>query len=165
MTTTRLPPTTSAPTLAASSRSRVLVGVAIAVALVLGGLAGWLLRGSPDASAVLAGGGEMTQRQEQIADFLADYEKAWQDGDAQAILDMFAPTGTYTALGSTYRVDDGSLAEFLETNRFPELDVLEPWLLSGDEAVTFHRVNMGTYTDRLLLTGDGELLVVSHTID
>jgi hypothetical protein len=43
--------------------------------------------------------------------------------------------------------------------QYPELDVLEPRLLSGNETVTFHRVDVG-----MLLTGDGENLIVSHSI-
>lgn len=163
--------TTTAPKVApASSGSRqsspswVVVLLAAVLALVVGGLAGWALRGDAEIGmTVLAGGGEMTDRQEQIGDFLADYEQAWQDGDTDAIMAMFAPAGTYSALGQTYYVADGSLADYAATYSFPDLDVFEPWLVSGNEALSFHSVGMGTFYEHVTLTGDGEILVLSHT--
>lgn len=148
-----------------SSRSWVVVVLAAVVALAVGLLTGWALRAEQDPGAtVLAGGGEMTQRQEDIGAFLADYEKAWQDGDVDTLLAMFAPEGSFEAFGVTYFAADGSLAEFAETYPFPELDVFTPWLLNGSEALSFHSVNAGTFADHVTLTGQGEILVLSHIL-
>lgn len=148
-----------------SSRFWVVVLLAAVLSLLIGGFAGWALHGDTESGAtVLAGGGQMTDRQEQFGDFLADYEQAWQSGDGDAIMAMFSPQGSFTALGETYYVADGSLAEYLDANAFPELDVLKPWLVQGDEVLSFHSVDLGRFYEHVTLTADGEILVLSHTI-
>lgn len=156
-----------APPTAAPQHSRrwvflVVVGV---LALVLGGAIGYIARGddgTPDI--VAAGADDLTARQEQMIDFLDDYEAAWQAGDADGVTAMFVADGTFGALDDELRVDDGTLAMYIENTSFTSLDVMRPALVNGDEMVTFHRFGGRTYVEVLTFTSDGELLLVSHEI-
>ncbi len=170
MTTVKTAPETrgSAPSTPRARRVPILGAVlALLVALLVGGASGWLVRGSIDDSRdlVVAGQTQLTDRQADIADFMREYEAAWQEGDGDAVVSMFASYGTATLLGTTYRVDDGSLAEYVDSGNWASLDVLEPILVGGgNRAVSFHTFNGATYVDIVQFTGDGELLLVSHEV-
>ena len=138
----------------------------LVLALVVGGLAGYLIRGEDTddlGSVVPAGNAELTDRQEEMGELVAAYEQAWLEGDGEAAEAMFAPGGTLTALGSTYHADDGEIADFVGGRRWSDLDVYEPMLVRGDEGLVFHsydRLRTNVYT----FTPMGELLIVSHEI-
>jgi hypothetical protein len=169
MTTVKTAPEArSSPPSTTRARRVPLVGTVLAllVALLIGGTSGWFVRGSVDDSqdVVAAGQSQPSERQAEIAEFVNQYEQAWQEGDADGVVSMYTPNGTATFLGTTYRVDDGSLAEFIGTG-YASLDVLAPIIVSSDgRAVMFHTVTQGTYVDIMRFTREGELLLVSHEI-
>ena len=148
-----------------SSRSRILVALAVVLALMAGGLVGWTVRGSESgeaASIVLAGEGELTARQEEMVGFLRDYIQAWRDGDAQALEAMYVPNGTFTPLGTEVRTDDGSFADYVGRRSWSSKELLEPILVHGNEVVSFHTTDGDVYMNTARFTTDGELLLVSH---
>jgi hypothetical protein len=149
-----------------SQRSWIIVAVIAVLALVLGGVLGYVIRGGDtNADMVIAGGDQMTDRQEQMIEFLDTYEAAWQANDAAQVTASFVPTGTFGALGSEQlRVDDGSLADYVENSSFSSLDVLRPALVRDNEMVTFHRFGGRTYVEVLTFTPSGDLLLVSHDV-
>lgn len=147
-----------------SSRTGLILAIVAALALALGGLAGWMIRGGDDPGVVLAGEGELTARQEQMFDMVRESELAWQRGDADAVTALFTPTGVFEALGTTYRVDDGSLATFVDNGEWASLDVFEPMLVNGNELFSFHRYRGQVYSDTVTFTTTGDLLIVSHVI-
>jgi hypothetical protein len=170
MTTVKTAPEVRSGTATTTPARRIpVVGsvLALLVALLVGGMTGWFVRGGVDDSRdlVVAGQTQLTDRQADIADFMREYEAAWQQGDGDAVVSMFTPGGTATFLGTTYRVDDGSLAEYVDSGNWASLDVLEPILVGGgNQAVSFHTFNGATYVNIVQFTGQGELLLVGHQI-
>jgi len=136
------------------------------VALVVGGLGGWLARGATDdASAYVAGGGALTERQEQMVDLIQDSGEAWATGDAQALEGMFADDGTFTVFDVTYRMDDGSLQAYMDETSFPGLKLYGPIVVRGNQAVMFHNyATFGDIADVFEFTPEGELMIVSHEV-
>lgn len=149
-----------------ASPSWVVLVVSVVLALVAGGLVGWFVRGtSDDASAYAAGGGELTARQEQMVELIADSADAWRTGDAEALKGMFAPNATWTAFDTTYRMEDGSLQAYIDSTSFPGLELYEPIVVRGNQAVMFHNYsNYGDIADVFEFTEDGEVLIVSHEV-
>lgn len=146
------------------SKMGLLVAFVAIIALVVGGAVGWFVRGGGDDAMVLAGDGDLTERQLDMVDFMNDYEAAWQRSDGEAVAAMYTDTGTFVSLGVEYRVDDGSLAEFVESGEWAALDVLEPRLVRDLEVLSFHTFPLGTYMNSMTFTGSGELLLMNHTI-
>lgn len=149
-----------------ASPSWLVLVVSVVLAIVAGGFAGWFLAGSADdASAYVAGGGELTTRQEQMVELIAESGDAWLTGDAEALKEMFAPNGTWTAFDVTYRMDDGSLQAYIDSTSFPGLELYEPILVRGNQAVMFHNYsNYGDIADVFEFTPEGEVLIVSHVV-
>lgn len=160
--------TTSSPTPShprRSARTGLLVTLVAVVALVLGGAVGWFVRGDDTSDVVLAGDGELTERQLEMVDFMNDYEAAWQRGDGDAVAAMYTPNGTFVSLGWTYRVDDGSLEAYVEGGGFGGLDVFEPALVHGNELLNFHSFpGAGVFVSSVQFNNSGDLLIVNHTI-
>lgn len=165
MTTVKTAPDVRAPTTQKHRFPVVATVLALVVALLVGGASGWVIWGndeSPDV--VVSGQTEPTDRQAEMADFVRDYANAWQEGDVDALVAMYTPDGTLTWLGTTYRIDDGSLVDLLWQGGYPSLDVQEPMLVDGNDAVQFHTLSGDTRVDILHFTGSGELLLISHEI-
>jgi hypothetical protein len=133
------------------SRTGLLVAVVAVVALVVGGTAGWLLRGDDGASspAFVAGlgdavvvGGEvadrdaLTDRQLEMVEVGRDYVNAWIEEDGEAVASFMTPDGYVTLLNQTFRVDDGTLQEWVEG---PLADIPnelnDPMVVSGNQVV------------------------------
>jgi hypothetical protein len=147
-----------------STRTGMILALVVVLALALGGAIGWMIRGDGDGDIVLAGEGELTARQGQMLDAVRDLEQLWQDGDTDGILEMFTPNGTFEAFDTVYRVDDGTLAGFVDGGDWSSLDVFEPILVHGNEVLTFHRFGGQIYTESLTFTAGDDLLIVSHVI-
>jgi hypothetical protein len=131
----------------------VLVAVVAVVALVVGGIAGWLLRGDDDTSvpAFVAGlgdtvviGGEetnrdaLTDRQLAMVEVARGYVNAWIENDGDAVTSFMTSDG-YVELpdfGQTFRVDDGTLQEWVEgpTSVIPN-ELNDPLVVSGSQVV------------------------------
>lgn len=143
-----------------------LTAILAVLALALGGIVGWIVRGdgAGEPDILLAGDGDISARQEQMLDVVRDRAQAWKDGDVDAVLAGFTPTGTFEAFGNVYRVDDGSLAAYVETGTWTSLEVQEPVLVRGNELFTFHRYGGGNYSELFTFTETGELLITSHVI-
>lgn len=142
----------------------ILVLVAV-LALILGLVGGWFARGSDgDAEILLAGQGELTERQEQMLDLVRDYEAAWHSGDGEAVAAFYTDRGFADMGGTIYRVDDGGLQGFVDSSTWASLDVLEPMLVKGDTVLNFHSYTGGTYVNVTEFTNEGELLIVTHTV-
>lgn len=145
-------------------RTGMLVLVAV-LALILGAVGGWFARGSDgDPAIMLAGEGELAERQEQMGDLYEEAEAAWRAGDGEAVAALFTDNGYGRFLGTTYRVDDGSVEGYVESGTWNSLEVLEPVLVKGNTMLNFHTYMGSTYTNVVEFTTEGELLIVSHTI-
>jgi hypothetical protein len=155
----------TAPVTQRRSRAWIAVILVAVIALAVGGVGGWMVRGEPDTPAILlAGSGELTARQEQLLDTTRAAEAAWQTNDVDAILALYAPNGTFEAFGAVYRVDDGSLRTYIESGEWSSLDVLEPMLVRDNEVLTFHDFGGALFSESLTYTGSGDVLIVSHVI-
>ena len=115
---------------------------------------------------MLSGDGDLTERQLDMVDFMDDYSAAWQRGDGEAVAAMYIDNGTFVTLGTEYRVDDGSLAAFVESGDWGDLEVLEPMLVRSNDVLNFHTFGVGgfNYMSSLTFTGSGDLLLINHTI-
>jgi hypothetical protein len=114
---------------------------------------------------MLAGEGELTERQVQMVDLYEEAEAAWRAGDGEAVAALFTDSGYGRFLGTTYQVGDGSLERYVESGTWNSLDVLEPVLVKGNTMLNFHIYVGSTYTNVIEFTAEGELLIVSHTIN
>jgi hypothetical protein len=169
MTTVQTGPEVRSDTATTTPARRIsVVGTVLALlaALLVGGMTGWFVRANiADSRDVVAvGQAELTDRQAQIAEFVREYEQAWQASDAQAVASMFTDGGTATFLGTTFRVDDDEFAAYVEDGNYTSLDVSTPILVNGDRALMFHEWSGPTYADVMQFTDEGELLLVSHEI-
>lgn len=157
----------SSPTVAAPehlSRMWMLVALVAILALLLGGAVGWFLNGDDDPRAVYAGDGDLTERQLDMIEFMDDYVDAWQRSDADALVAMYAPSGRFVSLGTTYLVSDGSLAALIRANDWSSLTPYEPNVVRGNEMLGFHSFPGGVFMNSMTFTGDGELLLLNHTV-
>lgn len=146
------------------SRRWIAMAVVAALALAIGGVAGWMIRGDDNPALVLAGDGSLTARQEQMLDVVREGELAWRAGDADAVLALCTPDATVEVLGTVYRADDGTLAALIENGDWASLDVLEPVLVNGNEMFTFHRWGGVDRSETFVFTSSGELLITSHVV-
>ncbi len=168
MTTTE-PLTVQAPPQEVTSRKSsprvVTIAIVGLIALLLGGLVGWVIRGEDSGdvpSIVVAGGEEPTSRQEQMVEFHRDYIEAWRRGDVEAIRALYVPEGTLTFNGVTYGVASEEFADFVGLGTVSEL--LEPHLAHGSTMFNFVEV-VGTASENTLrFTPSGELLLIEHVI-
>lgn len=135
------------------------------LALVVGGIVGFVVRGDAETPDFLvAGGGEPTARQEQMFEFADESFEVWRNGDGDAAAAMFVDSGVFTALGIDYRADDGSLARYADSTTWQSLELLYPVVANGDELIGFHRYGGSTYRNTMTFTPSGELLLVNITI-
>jgi hypothetical protein len=149
----------------AHGRRWVVTALIAVLALLVGGAVGWMAHGdAATASMVSAGETELTPRQEQMAAFMDDYREAWRAGDGAAVTAMYVPEGTFNGLGTTHRVDDGTLAGFVQLGGWDGLTELHPGLARGSVVLNFHSLDADTYQNVLTFTESGELLLVDHTI-
>lgn len=148
---------------ALTARTVLVTVLAMLAALLTGTLTG-CSGGDGAGDVVLAGEGQLTDRQERIADFVAECEKAWQEGDGEAVAAMFTPDGVLTALGEEYHVADGSLATFVGMQPWSSLEVARPILVSKNVAVFFNSYGGVLHMDIMRFTTDGDLLLISHEI-
>ena len=158
--------TTTSPSDLAGPTKWIPVVLGLVLALVVGGLAGYLIRGDDmeeTGSVVPVGGTEVTSRQEEMADLMAEYEQAWLAGDGEAAEAVFGPGGTLRALGVTYHADDGEIADFVGGPGWTVLEILEPMLVYDDVALNFHTYD-GLRTNVMTFTDDGEVKILSHVI-
>ena len=155
--------TEKAPVRAATRRTWWLVAAAV-VALAAGLVIGRATAPS-DASAYLAGGGALSDRQEQMLDVLDEVELAWRAGDAEAVSAAFVPTGSATDGNASYRIDDGTLATYVTGGDWSSLTVLEPVLVDGNNVTFYYTVNGTSYLGSVVFTGTGDVLAVHHKID
>jgi hypothetical protein len=149
----------------------VLVLVA-AIALGLGLFGGWMIWGSTepdtdaDAVVVVVGGGELTQRQEEMIEMLDVYGEAYLGNDGAAVVEIFAENGTMSGLGNpVLRADDGTLERFV--NDFPVSDgpfYVEPVVVHDNTLRFAHKYVGRTYFDIVTFTSSGELRIVSHLV-
>ena len=149
-----------------------IVAIVGLLGLVVGGLAGWVMRGddsSDEAGIVVAGGDEPTSRQELMVEFHRDYIDAWKTGDVEAIRAMYVPDGTYTFNGFTYDVASTEFADFVglygpQGDHGTISEPLEPHLVKGTTMLNFVEVVGNSSENTLRFTPTGELLLVEHVI-
>ena len=153
-----------------SIERRPLVAVLIAVgALLVGVLAGWVLWGSDDASdgaeVVVVGGGELTDRQEEMLRVVDEAHGAIIEGDGDALAALFVPQGLLRDPnhGMELRVDDGSLAGQINAGPAPSYQVDEPVVVLGDMVIS-----TGSWGDDFvhvfLFTPGGDVRIISDTL-
>ena len=143
-----------------------LVATGVVLALAAGFLIGFLLWGTDGDSTdpIVAGGGELTARQEQMVEVYDDYVAAWKSGDSDAITALFTPNGTFEIFGTTYRVEDGTLASYVERMPVPTIEMLQPLLVHRDTILDFHRLGGSNREDVVQFTRTGEVLITSHVV-
>ena len=157
------------PEVSTGSRSILPLVLGAAVLVLLGFFVGWAGRGlveepAPDIGVVLAGEGELTERQEQMIVFLREYITAWQAQDGEGVSEMFVENGRFAPFGAIYRSSDGTIATYVESRGWDTKAIFEPFLVKGNEAVGFHTVGGSTYMNTMQFTSESELLLVNHEI-
>ena len=143
----------------------VVVAIIGLIALVLGGFAGWMIRGDDGGGVsdiVVAGGEEPTSRQAQMVDFHRDYIEAWKAGDVEAIRSMYVPEGTLTINDVTYDISSPEFVDFVGLGTISKL--LPPHLVSGNTVFNFVEVVGYSTENTLRFTRTGELLLIDHVI-
>lgn len=156
--------TEKAPARAATRRTWWLLAAVAVLALAAGLVIGRATAPS-DEPAYLAGGGALSDRQEQMVDVLDEVEQAWRAGDAEALSAAFVPTGSATDGNASYRIDDGALATYVTGGDWSSLTVLEPVLVDGNTVTFYYTVNGTPYLGSVVFTGTGDVLAVHHKID
>ncbi|MGI9645527.1 MAG: hypothetical protein ACR2O6_09490 [Ilumatobacteraceae bacterium] len=146
------------------NRTFVVVLVAV-VALVLGGLAGWLLRGDDGGvdDVVVVNGAELTDRQQQMLDIGDEYYTALREGDGDALASLFVPQGYSTIQGTQFRVDDGSLARVVNGGGNIGLQVYEP-VLVFDDTLVYTMNNAGNTIEVMKFTPSGDVLIIRSSV-
>lgn len=121
---------------------------ALVIAVLLGGVGGWFVRGALDgddvADVVVVGGSELTARQQQMIDLHRQLVAEMQANDGAGVVSLFDPAGqvVFTKSGQEYRVDDGSLQEMVDAGINCYVDpsrgfaMYEPLLVDADMVVS-----------------------------
>lgn len=143
-----------------------MTGLVAVLALVLGALGSWAVFGlDDDPTAIAAGGGELTERQEEMVAVLDDYTNAWDTSDGAAALETMTPTAFVTFDNTSWRVEDGTLVRNIESGLYgPSLDHLDPILVEGNAIVAFHRYGGLEVANVFEFTNSGEVLITQHTM-
>ncbi len=145
------------------NRSSALLVVVAAVALVLGALGGWFVRGDDDVgTGVAIGGGELTARQEEMLDIVDGLGRAWLADDADAVVSYFAPGGVAVVLGNRMNLDE--LHAFVERGSWSGLELHEPVLVGKNSVAQFHEYGGGELCDIYEFTTGDEPMLMRHTI-
>ncbi len=142
--------------------------IAALVALVLGLLGGYLLRGSDDVdptAPVVVGGAALTDRQAQMVDLVDDYVVAWQRGDGAAAESMFTDDGVLDAFGAVRTADDGGIAGYVAATPTPLLRLPDPVLIDDHQMLMLHTIDGSMNSGNLMtFTETGDLLIVRHVM-
>jgi len=156
---------TSGRTVSAPGRgwSSALVAALVAIAMIAGGLVGFIVWGTED-DAIVAGGGSLTARQQEMVELYHDYVEAWQEGDGEAAAEMFTEDGYISLLGTEYRRDDGSIERVIELRPVPTLETLEPAVVARNTLFNYHEYLAGTFQNVMQFTTSGEVAIISHTL-
>lgn len=141
-----------------------MLAIAVGLALVLGALGGWLAARATedDPTAIVVGGGSLTDRQQQMVDRLDGYLAAWQSDDAAAVTAFFAPGGWFVRGGQTYRADDGTLEGFVNGASWSTLQDLDPVLVDGNQASFLTTFSGMRWFNVVEFTATGDVLIVRH---
>jgi hypothetical protein len=156
--------TEKAPVRAATRRTWWLLAAVAVLALAAGLFVGRWTAPS-DEPAYLAGGGALSDRQEQMLDVLDEAVLGWRAGDPEAVAATFVPTGYATYAGQSYRIDDGTLATFVTGGDWSSLTVLEPVLVDGNTLTFYYEISGVHYLGSVEFTGTGDVLAVHQGID
>jgi hypothetical protein len=146
-------------------RNRVLVVLITVVAVVLAAFIGWTIGGSesePDVYVI--GGGELTERQEEMVRVADEFDAALRDGDGEALLALFVPQGVLSVPGEpAYRADNGTLAEFMENRTRESLVSFPPTLVMGDSVLRYGSYD-GEHATLTRFTPSGDVLIIRATL-
>jgi hypothetical protein len=152
-----------------SDRHPMIAAVIAVAALLVGFLAGWVLWGPADASdgadVVVVGGGELTDRQEEMLRVADEAHGAIIEGDGDALAALFVPQGYLRDPGHNMelRVDDGSLASQINAGPAPSYQVDEPIVVHGDMVIS-----TGSWGDDVvhvfLFTPGGDVRIITDTL-
>ena len=140
-------------------RPLTIVLVAI-IALLLGGLGGWLIRGSDDGGtddAIEVVTGELTDRQQEMLRVADEHYAAFVAGDGEALTALYVPQGV---MGDV-RADDGTMAAAFEGLAPPgRMEMLPPALVFEDNMVRV--INWGSTYGIVghLFTTSGDVLII-----
>ncbi|MDJ0769854.1 MAG: hypothetical protein QNJ12_13725 [Ilumatobacter sp.] len=145
----------------------MLIVLIAVVALVLGGLAGWMLRGDDSGSddVVVVNGAELTERQEEMLRVGDEYFAAERDGDGNKMISLFVEQGHVTAptgslVKTEFRVDDGSLEAMVSRATNVGLETYEP-VLVFDHTIIYASSRHGGEVDVMKFTPGDDVLIIS----
>lgn len=142
------------------------------LALPAGAAAGWAATERDDgtrADVVVAGGGRLTERQQEMASLAQAYVAAWQAGDGAAAAALMTGDAvvTYPRMGLDVRPSDGSLqARIADNPAYQDLRVLAPVLVHADAVhLTGTIPSLGVaWASVLEFTVDGPVRIAGETI-
>jgi hypothetical protein len=146
-------------------RYRVLLLLITLVALMLAAFIGWTIGSSesePDLYVI--GGGELTERQEEMVRVADEFDAALRDGDGETLLALFVPQGVLSVPGEpTHRVDDGTIAGFMENRSRESLVSFPPTLVMGDSVLRYGSYD-GEHATLTRFTPNGDVLIIRATL-
>lgn len=154
----------SAPPSTSVRRPWWIVAVVAVVALLAGLVIGrWTAPSEGTPEVVVPGGTELTDRQQQMIDASERYLVAYQTNDADAIVAAFTPQGEKYVVGDgTYRVDDGTLRAFVETNDYTGMEIVEPMTVHENDVAVVVAFGGFEFLNVLVFTESGEVLITDH---
>jgi hypothetical protein len=118
---------------------------------------------------VVAGGGALTEWQQQMVEVVEGYVKAWQanDGDAAAAFMRPEAVVEYPQLGGTYLPSDGTLQARISGNpAYRTLRVVPPMTVHGNQIALPGIVDSMSlpFTSIIQFTANGEPKITRETI-
>jgi hypothetical protein len=108
----------------------------------------------------------LTDRQLEMVEVARDYVNAWIDKDGDAVASFMTSDGYVVLLGQTFRVDDGTLQEWVEgtVSEIPN-ELNDPLVVYGDSVVLVgysERVS-SDWMITLRFTGSGDVKIESDS--
>lgn len=149
------------------TRARIgwgMAGFIAVLALLLGTLGSWAIFGRDDPTAIAAGGGGLTDRQQEMVEVFEDYRTAWNTNDSARALSVMTPNAFVTFEGTVWSVEDGMLARQIDSGLYDNLTHLEPVLVERNTIASFHRDGGLEAVNVFEFTSSGEVLITQHTI-
>lgn len=139
--------------------------VLIALVLLVGGVAGWNLRGSGNDSGVIVVGGDLTERQEEMLRVGDEFHRAFIEGDGDVVAALFVSAGVMVdpVNDRELRVDDGSLADQINRGPAPSYRVDQSVVVHGD--IVVHTGSWGgDWVHVLVFTSSGDVRIVRDAL-
>ena len=145
-----------------------LTVAALVVGLGVGLLIGTALDGGSDSDYVVAGAGQLTDRQTLMVEVVEQYGDAWRATDGERVASFMTEDAyvEYPEEGWRFEVADGSVQDRVMNGPYASLEEFSPMMVFDDRIVLTGRV--GSVSVRWLsvlhFTSTGDVKIISETL-